>query len=464
MKKLLLSSLLALSAILPANAQRCTITLNLTSQHDLDTLSAATKTCAIQGITVSGAGIINLNGLSGIKEIDGPLYIFENPNLLNLDGLADLKSVTGEIDINNNPLITNLNGLSSLTTVGNNVRVVDNRALTSISALSKLTVIPGFLSIGRSASLTSLTGLEGITTIMGAVAVGANPLITNLDPLKQLTYIGGFLYIGQNPALTSVAGLANLKSVYDYINFEDNKALTTLAGLDSVNYTTPSYIKIIGNTALSFCSSKAICNFISNRNNYLIQENAEGCGDVSQISTICASLPVELVSFTGINNREGNIVKWETSQEINNSGFEVQKSRDGKSFNVMAFIPGNGNSTINHLYEHWDNAPYRMTYYRLKQMDEDGTYAYSKIVAVQDKFSNFRTDTDATSIFPNPVKDKLTIKVTNPNQPFSIRNLDGQVIMAGKVVPTAPADVSKFANGLYLLTVGSETFKFLINN
>lgn len=81
---------------------------------------------------------------------------------------------------------------------------------------------------------------------------------------------------------------------------------------------------------------------IRGSNEYTIQANAAGCGSGDQIKAICALLPVELISFTGINNREGNTVKWETAWEVNNAGFEIQKSRDSKSFDVMASVPGNG--------------------------------------------------------------------------------------------------------------------------
>ncbi len=466
MKKFLLLAILAVSAIASAKAQRCTITLNLTSQHEIDTLSAATKSCAIQGITISGSGIINLEGLSGIETISGSLYIRQNPDLLNLNGISGLKTVMDEIDINNNPLITNLDGLSSLTTVGYNVRVADNDALTTVSGLRNLTTIPGFLSIGRNKNLLSFTGLEGITRIDGSVALGLNPLITNLDPFKNLTYIGGYLYVGRNPALTSIRGLSKLGEVWGYVNFEDNDALTTLAGLNQLAYGTPSFLKIVGNNSLSVCSVKSICDYVSRRisGEYLIQGNAEGCGSGDQIKTICATLPVKLTSFTGTNKREGNIMKWETAWEVNNAGFEVQKSRDSKSFDVLAFAPGNGRPKENGQYEYQDTAPYPTTYYRLKQMDYDGTYAYSKIVAVKDSYSSLRVNEEVVSIFPNPVKDKLTIQVKNLNQPFSIRNADGQIIQSGEIIPSKPIDVSHIANGLHLLTVGSETFKILISH
>jgi hypothetical protein len=464
MKKLLLIVAVVVSATLKTSAQRCEKYLTLTTQHDIDTLSAATKSCIIRGITVSGPGIINLTGLSGIDSIAGPLYINNNPDLLNLDGLTGLTQVEGEIDINNNLLITNLNGLSSLSSVGNNVRAVDNPALTSITGLSNLTTIPGFLSVGRNAKLPSLSGLENIATVYGAIAFGANPLMTNLDALSGLQYIGGFLYIGENPALTSLAGLIHVKAVYGYINIENNDALTTLAGLDSIDYTTPEYLQINNSNVLSFCNVKSVCDYIRFGGAVQISGNATGCNTSTEIGAACAAFPVELVSFSGSNNREGNSLKWETSLEINNRGFELQKSRNGKSFEVLAFIPGNGDSKENHHYEQWDNAPYPITYYRLKQIDEDGTFSYSRLVAVKDNFSQFRTDVQAINIYPNPVKDKLTIKVEKPDQPFSIRNAEGRIIKTGKFVPSEPIDVSKVTNGLHFITVGSETFKVLINN
>lgn len=105
-----------------------------------------------------------------------------------------------------------------------------------------------------------------------------------------------------------------------------------------------------------------------------------------------------------------------------------------------------------------------MTYYRLKQLDYDGSYAYSRIVAVKDNFVLLRISEEAVSIFPNPVKDKLTIKVKNLNQPFAVRNADGQINQSGKVIPSGPIDVSQMAAGLHLLTVVFETFKILIGN
>jgi hypothetical protein len=67
-----------------------------------------------------------------------------------------------------------------------------------------------------------------------------------------------------------------------------------------------------------------------------------------------SSLPVELTSFNGRNTERGNLLNWSTSSEEQNDGFEVQKSMDGKSFEEIGFVKGNGTSLSNHTYDFLD--------------------------------------------------------------------------------------------------------------
>ncbi|MEM9887210.1 MAG: T9SS type A sorting domain-containing protein [Bacteroidota bacterium] len=116
----------------------------------------------------------------------------------------------------------------------------------------------------------------------------------------------------------------------------------------------------------------------------------------------CATLPVELTSFKGkvVDGRAK--LSWETATEINNEGFEVQRSENGKDFRKIAWIKGAGNSLETINYEFQDetilsNQPY---YYRLKQMDFDGTFAYSDMITIEHIDKN---QTSVEDIFPNPV-------------------------------------------------------------
>jgi hypothetical protein len=95
-----------------------------------------------------------------------------------------------------------------------------------------------------------------------------------------------------------------------------------------------------------------------------------------------APLPVELSAFT-IKGPNKNTVEldWTTISEKNNFGFYVQKSADGKTdFATLGFVPGNGTSLSTHTYSYTDNgAPF--TFYRLKQVDLDGSIQYSNTVS-----------------------------------------------------------------------------------
>jgi hypothetical protein len=414
---------------------------------------------------VTGSDINNLDGLLGIDSINGPLYIIQNPSLTNLGGLDQLTTVVGEIDINNNALLETLNGLESLTSVGSNVRVADNPLITSIKALSKITTVPGFLSVGRNAVPADLSGLENINTVFGAIAIGANTLLPNLNGLKGLKFVGGFLYIGQNPSLTSLQALEHLKTVDDYLNIEDNDALTSLSGLDSVDYKSLYYLKIVSNSSLSNCGVLSVCRTTYLHADYLISENAAGCNDAYEISnsqTCLEKLPVELVSFTGSNSSEGNVIKWQTAIEENNSGFELQRSKNGRSFEIIGFIAGNGDSKQDQYYSFVDHTPFPITYYRLKQIDYDNSFAYSRWIAVKDARPVKETP-KSFSVYPNPVKDKLSITADKLNQPYKMQNGLGRVVLEDSSIPSQPVDVSKLTKCLHFITVGNETIKVLIN-
>ncbi|GLR18109.1 T9SS type A sorting domain-containing protein [Portibacter lacus] len=92
-------------------------------------------------------------------------------------------------------------------------------------------------------------------------------------------------------------------------------------------------------------------------------------------------LPVEFSFFKVASDRDMAILSWATASETENDGFYVEKSNDGKFFQEFAFIVGEGNSTEEVNYETTDRDPFSgVNYYRLKQVDYNGSERYSKIV------------------------------------------------------------------------------------
>lgn len=137
-------------------------------------------------------------------------------------------------------------------------------------------------------------------------------------------------------------------------------------------------------------------------------------------------LPVELISFTGELNIDEIGLKWETATEKNNYGFEVQKSEtsgQNSEWETIGFVQGNGttNSPKNYDFTDSELPNSEEVSYRLKQIDNDGTFAYSKIVTVD---LTTITDVDDDGIvqefalnqnYPNPFNPSTTIKFTIPS-------------------------------------------------
>jgi len=138
-------------------------------------------------------------------------------------------------------------------------------------------------------------------------------------------------------------------------------------------------------------------------------------------------LPVELISFKG--NIQGKSVKlfWQTVSEINNEGFYIEKSNNGKIWEALSFIAGKGNSNKLNTYQYEDTYPYNgINYYRLKQMDFDGRSEYSNIVTAE-----LKDNISDISIYPNPTKEILTITSQTEfekKNPIRIFDLAGRLV------------------------------------
>ena len=120
------------------------------------------------------------------------------------------------------------------------------------------------------------------------------------------------------------------------------------------------------------------------------------------------ALPVNLVDFTVRRAAQGSVVlQWSTSMESSNDFFELQRSVDAENWEDIARIPGRGTTAEPTDYRHVDrNPPAATVYYRLKQVDFDGTHAYSAIVSV----GGGKASEMPWQLSPNPVARYLTVK------------------------------------------------------
>ena len=177
-------------------------------------------------------------------------------------------------------------------------------------------------------------------------------------------------------------------------------------------------------------------------------------------------IPVELIDFQARLNdskretqnpklkyTEGVLLTWQTAQEIRFNRFEIEKSNDSKTWQKLTDEKATGQA---HNYETIDDKPYYgVNYYRLKMVDNDGTFRYSKIASVE-----WTKPTATTwSVFPNPVKDKLFL---TGNEDISGEQTVQIFDAIGKLV--TQTTIQKLRNGLSVNALASGTYFMEIIN
>ena len=162
-------------------------------------------------------------------------------------------------------------------------------------------------------------------------------------------------------------------------------------------------------------------------------------------------LPVTLISFTAKVKGSQVALAWATAAELNNKQFEVQRSRDGRSFETIITRAGKGTTNSASTYNEVDSRPLNgVSYYRLKQVDLDGTFSYSSIVTI-----SFLSAGELT-MYPNPVEDQLTINVAGSTEGVQVTVTDmmGRVISTSALATDGKLDMANLKTGTYLITVG----------
>lgn len=157
-------------------------------------------------------------------------------------------------------------------------------------------------------------------------------------------------------------------------------------------------------------------------------------------------LPIELTDFYAQPFAGAIQLKWKTATEINNSHFEIEKSPFGHKFEKIGVVSARNEGAP---YSFADKQPLPGTnYYRLKQIDLDGQYEYSAVIAVDIPRGDI-------SVFPNPIKDFLYIKPPEKEAALSFQLVDlaGQVILSGHLPKSERLNLSELKPGIYLLNL-----------
>jgi hypothetical protein len=325
MKNLLLLFTAVLICFAAATPQSCLPEgIIFSTQEQIDNFQTNYPECTeIEGdVTIQGAGITNLDGLSVLASIGGKLEIRANSSLGSLVGLESLISIGGYFLIQYNSSLLSLTGLEDITFVGGDLTIIGNTALSSCNA-DWLCNVPEIVS----GSVTIQNNAQGCASLVeaalscGGMACLPNGIhnfisqndvdnfslafpgchstesvtllgnINNLNGLSVLTTITGNLEIRSNSTLVSLAGLEGLNSVGGDLRIYDNPLITNLTGLDNLTFIGGS-LELSRNTSLSTCNNEWFCDLLQNTGGVVeIFSNASGCQSVIDVAYACGGIP-----------------------------------------------------------------------------------------------------------------------------------------------------------------------------
>lgn len=164
---------------------------------------------------------------------------------------------------------------------------------------------------------------------------------------------------------------------------------------------------------------------------------------------VATSLPVELTNFFIVSSRNSTSLTWSTATELNNSHFDLQRSADSRNWETIGTVQGHGTTLEPQEYSYTDRQPLPgMNYYRLKQVDYDGGFEYSKTVSV-----DFKDTGRPGAVWPNPVGNELFLTLPpDADGPFTatIFDMNGKVWQQAAVSGTALA-VGGLPAGMYFV-------------
>jgi hypothetical protein len=180
------------------------------------------------------------------------------------------------------------------------------------------------------------------------------------------------------------------------------------------------------------------------------------------------TLPIKLTSFKGEAQGRNNRLTWATSSEVNFKEFVVERSADGKSFVAVGSPVSTKGVSTGSNYSFIDfNGAAGTLYYRLKSVDNDGTFEYSDVIAIKSSFAQ----TESVVIYPNPTTGPLTVQHAAglEKATISVIDLGGKEIKLLNIEKNSIStslDLTDLHSGVYFIQVlnGEKSVIKLIKN
>ena len=408
------------------------------------------------------------------KDVSGNLYTANS-----YDGTISKITTAAESSIfattGSHPYAITIDGSGNLYTANSYTSTVDYITAAGVSSKFATTGnFPGSITTDPSGNV--YTANYGDNTVTKITPAGVSTLIfanTGSGPFSITADASGNLYTANlyNNTISKItaAGDASLFSKTGTrphaITIDDLGNVYTANGNNTVSKVTAAGVSgIIGSTG-----DNPVAIIIDNLGNIYTADNTSNTvtkltpsgislfgsdKPVNEASTSTSNtyvLPVSLISFTATNKNCAATLSWKSSFENNSSYYGIEKSNDGKLF-VEAVKIASKNSPLGADYSYDFNAVSGTTYYRLKMVDIDGNYTFSKIVTVTANGNcavNFYP-----AVSPNPATNMFTVDEVIKGSRLTLFTAAGIQLTAVKAAGVSQHfDISRYAKGVYMLRI-----------
>lgn len=428
----------------------------------------------------AGTGIQPINGQDTATYFDNPNRYRDltiSPNGKDIYIVMDNNSATSGPGTNNPSIVSCAGCVHKYTFLGYNHNSSTNRS-TIPNAIDITGGTTNAVSVGTTVTIDAsnnnlwvpITGPDG--NIMAEIKANGN----NLGTITSSFYTAGTLredankrlYLNRSITITPQNQPASSVSVRFYITSSELSALVGASNSQGAGsgVSNVSSLKILKNDDANSIALTATTSTITptyaeafGSNGFVLQADITSFSSFYFGNPNFGTLPVSSLTFSGsLEDNGSSILKWETTNETNTSYFVVEKSVDGNNYTKIGNVNASGGVDVKTGYSFIDlNAGLEksaVVYYRLKVFDQDGKYAYSKIISmVLNKNLN-------VLLFPNPVKQILNIRLsgTDRNPIFvQVMDLGGRVIHSEKTAVSQNSsisiDVKHWKSQVYILKV-----------
>lgn len=349
-----------------------------------------------------------------------------------------------------------------------------------------------YVDAGATLVITPFLLMNGNTTIYnngtlflngGASLQNAGNFISNCSSSAQLNVSNTF-QITSNSEFVNF-GEASFSTLVLQGGFSNQVCLSSGARIEVVDFTNSSTNSIQapdGPACLSFSNSISLNVDLSTSSDLLICQLASasvfgsatfGSAPLQNPCPSCSvALPVELIEFDAESTQNAVVLRWTTASEIDSDYFVVECSSDGHTYQEVGFVDAAGNSSqvINYEFFHY-NVGFDTRYYRLRQVDYDGAFEYSKTIAVDPVLMPQQEVLQVVQLFPNPSTGVLNISISatqRTNTEVAIYDLLGNKVLTQQLsatpgINTITVNTNDLNAGGYFIKLGNQYEKLIVN-